>query len=322
MEKKNYKIIENREELSDNEIMAGVGFAATSLAAVSTKKTLFKILTIAGVSTVLIILTLLIYFNSSSNNPTEKQIIPVDVVQIKTEDSLVKQETVIKEEIATTPKNMRVLKDSVVKSVAQTSVESISELPETEEQIIIPFIKRNYADIDNALEIKSFVYGPTNVSKGYGEEREFKSSVSKLASEENSAWFKFTVQKDTTLTFHIVPKLKTDNFDFVLFRCGINSSCQRDIMRKKLEPVRMSFAWNTSHNCNTGLSSNPKDTLFQAVNYKNIGQGRTYEPALKVKAGETFYLLITTNLEQQQDPEGFMIYFYNTLPKKKANTYK
>ncbi|MBL7918323.1 MAG: hypothetical protein JNM96_07980 [Bacteroidia bacterium] len=127
------------------------------------------------------------------------------------------------------------------------------------------------------------------------------------------------MKKDTLLTFHIVPKLKTDDYNIALFKCS-GPSCMNEIARNKIKPIRVCFSWNTSHNCNTGLSSKQKDTTYMAQGI-GVNVGPTYASALKVKAGETYYLLVNANSVNLQDPEGFTIYFYNYLPKNKTNTY-
>jgi outer membrane protein OmpA-like peptidoglycan-associated protein len=180
----------------------------------------------------------------------------------------------------------------------------------------IPLKKQTYADIAYAMEIKDSVVGPMNVSIGYGKIREVNTDNE---TETNSVWFKFTMPKDTILTFDIVGLDSCDDYEFVLYKYSSPDFADR-IRKKLLQPVR-SCHW-ASLRCapSIGLSTLVTDTTKK--------KARHYLPALPVKKGETYYLMVdyASLLTYSEDlipgmhvknPSGFMIYFYNYWPKKK-----
>ncbi len=175
------------------------------------------------------------------------------------------------------------------------------------------FAKLKNADFKYAIEIKDSIIGPVNVSGGYGSELDFK--FDKDIKEENSAWFKFSIDHDTTLIFDIVPIDSTDDYDFILFKCD-NTSCINDIKTKKIIPDRICYSQNFSKNGTTGLSE------YETNNYVGIGLGGAYLSAIHIKANEKYYLMINYSelyrkLNPNVVPKGFRIYFYNYWPKKK-----
>jgi len=169
------------------------------------------------------------------------------------------------------------------------------------------------ADFKNAIAIEDSIYGLTNVSLGYGSVLDFK--FDQYVREENSAWFKFSIDHDSTLIFDIVPIDSTDDYDFILFKCP-NANCINDIRAKKIIPERICYSYNTTKNSTTGLSEYATSTII------GIGFGPAYASALSVKAGETYYLMINNGYDgktplRNKFPKGFTIYFYNYYPKKK-----
>lgn len=189
----------------------------------------------------------------------------------------------------------------------------------TETKIIqtkIPFKKQKNADAEFAIEIQDSIYGPTNVSFKYGYIKEFQAD--NFINEENSAWFKFSFDRDTTLTFDIVPENGIDDYDFALFKC-LDNNCITSIKYSKIPPIRVCYSFNASKNSSTGLSEYAIETNVGA------GNGPAYVPVLQVKTGETYYLLINyadDYLKREKEPKGFTIYFYNYWPKKKPIVLK
>jgi outer membrane protein OmpA-like peptidoglycan-associated protein len=178
------------------------------------------------------------------------------------------------------------------------------------------FEKYNLADPQSAIEIKDSIIGPHNVASGYGLYRDFNSGVH----EDNSIWFKFKVNRDTLLTFDIVPLNNMEDYDFILFK--YNSDKTIDSIRDgKRLPERVCFSQNTSKNSSTGLSE------FATATLVGSGPGAAYVPALKVKTGERYYLMVNYGDEYIRGnpgkiPAGFMIYFYNYWSNKKPTVLK
>ncbi len=324
MESGNYKIIEER-LLSKEEILKGMDFDVALKKSTLAKTSLLTKGILIAASIVVATVAILVILNLNSKRPKPKleKDQPVKEKQIK--DSVVQE----KQQVSEAREGKKEIKipmkkdtaQAVVESKAKEVVEEYSDIPFLTPKSL-PFKKRFNTDAESAITIKDSIYGPTNVSIGRGDYCEYNDPNLDKTIEKNSAWFKFTIRRDTVLTFHIVPTLKTDDYDFALFKCD-EYSCMSEIKRAKLKPVRYSFAWNTTHNTNTGLSSNGRDTTWQNQTFYKNFTGKTYAPALKVKAGETYYLMVTISTidTQNKDPEGFMIYFYRNLPKGRANTY-
>ncbi|MCE3228266.1 MAG: hypothetical protein K0S32_2817 [Bacteroidetes bacterium] len=323
-----YKIIEERKDPSREEIVAGMNFAAiTSGMVILPKRSFPKSFLIAGLGIVAIATSLFIYKQSNIPSPIEKP--KKEKVKCAISDTNSQYIKNVNKTVGAATSGTTIIKlapgtrtvSDLVKSIDSIFSETPSVIVAEEATVLLPFKKLINADSKYAIELPMTVYGPVNVSQGYGDVSEYKEKITKLYEETNSAWFKFTIPKDTMLTFHIVPQLQTDDFDFILYKCT-GEGCLKEFMPKKLLPVKKCLSWNTSHNCNTGLSQTAKDTLYEAVFANGEKQGQTYASGLKVKAGETYYLMVNTNMNNHQEPSGFMIYFFNHLPKKKANTYK
>jgi hypothetical protein len=320
MEKKNYKIIENRADLSNEQIVLATSFAFV-LGKVSVPKGFsFGTLVIGGLAAAAIVAGLFVYVNSKKARPRQSTTPVIDTVI-----NIEKEEKPITDSIPKTKppalKASEKIGNDTGNKLNIVNADVIEDV-ETDKDMspVLPFTAKPYADLRNAISIKDSIYGPVNVSRGYGDYKEYILPGNIRATEKNSAWFTFRILRDTLLTFHIVPNLKTDDYDFELFKCE-GSNCIQDIASGKIKPVRSCLSWNTSQNCNTGLSNRVKDTTYQALDFKGVGQGKTYASGIRVNAGDVFYLLVNAPAVGHQDPEGFVIYFYNYLPKRKANKY-
>lgn len=174
------------------------------------------------------------------------------------------------------------------------------------------------ADFKNAIEITDSIAGPFNVSLGYGKEMEFKFDAK--IKEDNSIWFKFVINHDTLLTFDIVPKDSLDDYDFILFKCA-DANCISNIRSRKVVPDRVCFSYNSSKSSTTGLSE------YTTMKMIGTGDGSAYVAGLPVKTGEVYYLMVNNAYDgihyfRNKFPKGFMLYFYNYWPKKKAIVLK
>jgi outer membrane protein OmpA-like peptidoglycan-associated protein len=167
--------------------------------------------------------------------------------------------------------------------------------------------KQNNSDFVTATEIHDSIFGPTNVANGFGTQRDFK--ISRGYQESNSAWFKFTINRDTTLTFDIVPTNSKDDYDFILFKCS-NPDCIKKIQSNEIRPDRWCFSINFDKNGSTGLSE------YAITDYADAGPGFGYVSGLPVKAGDTYYLMVDFSENYDKIPNGFTIYFYNLWPAK------
>ncbi|MEO6883995.1 MAG: OmpA family protein [Bacteroidia bacterium] len=114
--------------------------------------------------------------------------------------------------------------------------------------------------------------------------------------EHNIAWLKFRVQKDTLLTFDIIPHKKTDDVDFLLFRyTGGDGFCD-SLRTKKIKPIRTNISKpDSGSNGQTGLSTSATQDFVP------WGKGPAYSKALSVKKGEIYYLVLDNFTEGGQD---------------------
>ncbi len=165
--------------------------------------------------------------------------------------------------------------------------------------------KQSYADSKNAIEIQDSIVGPINVSLGYGLKRE-------LAIEDNSAWFKLKINYDTLLTFDIVPIDSIDDYDFTFFKCE-GKTCDDFAHSNPKQRDRTCLSYCISKSGTTGLSK------YASLASVGVGPGPAYASGIKVKKGETYYLMVTypeIYMKQVKKPLGFTIYFYNYWPKR------
>lgn len=182
----------------------------------------------------------------------------------------------------------------------------------------VKFEKAQNADFVNALDIIDTIVGPTNVARGHGKVLDF--AFDNDLREENSVWYKFTITRDTLLTFDLVPIDSTDDYDFLLFKCN-SLTCIDSIRSHKKIAERMCFSQNFSKNGTTGLSE------FETRRYVGVGPGGAYLAALPVKAGETYYMMVMLGetyfiKNRNYKPKGFTLYFYNFWPKKRPIVMK
>ena len=114
--------------------------------------------------------------------------------------------------------------------------------------------------------------------------------------EHNIAWLKFRVQKDTLLTFDLVPQKKTDDIDFLLFRYSGGDGFCDSLRAKKIKPVRTNISKpDSGSEGRTGLS------LTATQDFVPWGKGPAYSKALPVKKGEVYYLVLDNFTEGGQD---------------------
>jgi len=183
------------------------------------------------------------------------------------------------------------------------------ELVSKTNQKTIP-IKCKHMDIESALEIQDSIVTVTDICMGFGNTKDY--SLNKIFDEENSTWFKLNIDRDTVLTFDIVPNYFKEDYDFILLKCN-DSNCFRDLKENISKPDRMCFSVNEEKYGATGLS------LYENQKVVGPGFGLGYVSALPVKKGEVYYLMVNfapNGSKGVQIGTGFTIYFYNYWPKK------
>lgn len=185
------------------------------------------------------------------------------------------------------------------------------ELMSKTNQKTIP-VKCRHMDIESALEIQDSIVTITNICMGFGKQLEY--SLNGNIKEENSTWFKLNIDKDTLLTFDIVPNYFKEDYDFMLIKCN-DSNWIKDLKENKIKPERICFSVNEEKYGATGLSH------YENQKVVGPGFGLGYVSALPVKKGDVYYLMVNFAPNSSKGANigtGFTIYFYNYWPKKPA----
>ena len=176
-------------------------------------------------------------------------------------------------------------------------------------------LSENGSDCIGALQINDTVVGPVYSPKGFGKKLEIKNyelgDPYFIEREHNTVWYKFTAPYDAIFTFDLIPNVKDDDFDFLLFQYDGPNFCQ-DIADGDKIPVRTNISRkNLVAQGKTGLSESSVDE------YVPSGPGSPYSKALKVYRGEIFYLLVDNPFREN---EGHTIYLHFKKLTKDTNT--
>lgn len=149
------------------------------------------------------------------------------------------------------------------------------------------------ADCQKAIEITNMLenkYGPTVAPKGYGEVQEFRNinyvNKNEIEAEHNSAWYKITAKSSGKVNLMIIPKNRSNDYDFMVFKATDTSTC-RAIRLGQIKPIRSNLS-RTGKGCLevTGLHKNgKKDFTFPGV-------GNPFSNLLEVQKGEKYYILV------------------------------
>ena len=103
--------------------------------------------------------------------------------------------------------------------------------------------------------------------------------------EHHTAWYKLLINTDGNLSFDIVPEKPGDDYDFMLFRAGLNF-CD-SLVKNKLKPVRANISRDkTELSGKTGLSIKAKQELVKE------GVNDAFSTPIKVAKGEVYYLVL------------------------------
>jgi outer membrane protein OmpA-like peptidoglycan-associated protein len=151
-------------------------------------------------------------------------------------------------------------------------------------------LTKNGSDCRGALMLNDTVVGPVYSPKGFGNELEISGydlgDPYFIEREHNTIWYKFRAPYDAIFTFDLVPILKDDDFDFLLFKYDGPNFCL-DIAAGDKIPIRSNISRkNIEVQGMTGLRG-------AAVNdYVPSGPGSSYSRPVTVKGGDIFYLLV------------------------------
>ncbi len=122
------------------------------------------------------------------------------------------------------------------------------------------------------------------------------SGIEIFGRKEYAAWFKMLITQDGKLIFDIVPGDSADNYDFQLYKYDQSPDFCSKIKANILKPIRSNFYGSDLQvKGRTGLSV--------------LGNGKTYNKAISVKNGETFYLKLS-NLLAERSGNLFVVFNY------------
>jgi outer membrane protein OmpA-like peptidoglycan-associated protein len=164
-------------------------------------------------------------------------------------------------------------------------------------------------DCMGAISIRDTVFHQPQAVRGFGNKLEIKENPSDhkqwLEREHHTTWYKFRVPHATTLTFDIVPDNIEDDIDFLLFSGAIPGICEK-VLTRQVEPVRSNISRNNkSLGSRCGLSKDATE------DYVRSGVGSSFSNAIRVEAGELFYLLVDY---QDRPLAGYTIRFHYDPP--------
>jgi outer membrane protein OmpA-like peptidoglycan-associated protein len=104
--------------------------------------------------------------------------------------------------------------------------------------------------------------------------------------EHHSMWYSFRVPFSGLLRFEITPLDPSNDYDFMLYKDTVSDFCTR-LEEKKIFPVRSVISRNdTLIGSRTGLSFTAQHTHIHS------GPGESYAPLIRVRKGETFFLVL------------------------------
>lgn len=164
---------------------------------------------------------------------------------------------------------------------------------------------KNASDCLGALQINDTVVGPVFSPPGYGNKLEISGyelgDPFFIQREHNTVWYKFRAPYDAVFTFDLLPEVKEDDFDFLLFLYDGPNFC-RDVADGKKIPVRTNISRKNIYvDGRTGLSESSVEE------YVPSGPGSSYSRALKVKRGDLLYLLVDNPFRENK---GHSIYLH------------
>ncbi len=146
------------------------------------------------------------------------------------------------------------------------------------------------SDCIGALMINDTIVGPVYSPPGYGNKLEFYGyelgDPFFIQREHNTVWYKFRAPYDAVLSLDIIPEVKEDDFDFLLFQYDGPNFCKQVAEGTKI-PVRTNISRkNVFIDGRTGLSESAVD------DYVPSGPGSSYSRAIKADAGDVYYMLV------------------------------
>lgn len=152
-------------------------------------------------------------------------------------------------------------------------------------------ILKENGDCTNPVTITDSIIFSVNSPKGFGKTIEIEGHQPDdslyFEKEHNTIWYKFTAKESGNLTFDIIPVSTKDDYDFMLYRYN-DKDFTTKFCNKEIKPIRTCISRNDKQlNSSTGLSNNES-----GKKYIHSGLGESYVKYVRVKKGDSFYLLV------------------------------
>jgi outer membrane protein OmpA-like peptidoglycan-associated protein len=184
--------------------------------------------------------------------------------------------------------------------------------PPTEEKAVK--LRKFNCDCSGAIDINDSIIGPVVSPAGHGYLMEIRNhefgDPYYFEREHNTVWYRFKIPYNTTLSFDIVPLVKDDDFDFLIFKSSGPAFCDK-FKKEEQHPVRTNISRVSQfEGGKTGL----KDDAVEK--YVPSGPGDPYSQSLEVKKGEIYYLVVDN---PKRENKGHTIFLHYRPKKKRVN---
>lgn len=154
------------------------------------------------------------------------------------------------------------------------------------------------SDCLGALMINDTIVGPVYSPKGFGNKLEVSGyelgDPYFIEKEHNTVWYRFIVPYDAIFTFDLIPNIREDDFDFLLFQYDGPNFCS-DIQAGTKIPLRTNISRkNIDEDGKTGLREGSVE------DYVPSGPGSSYSKPIYVKKGEMYYILVDNPFKENE----------------------
>jgi outer membrane protein OmpA-like peptidoglycan-associated protein len=150
-------------------------------------------------------------------------------------------------------------------------------------------LEESNADCNNAIDISGNLEIIATAPIGKGGKSEIESQKGDLfyfEKEHNVVWYKIIAIENAFMSFDIIPEKASDDYDFILFECGVDDCCNA-IANKSIKPIRTNISrTRIEEDGRTGLSENG------ITDFVKEGKGNNYSNIVELKKGITYYLVL------------------------------
>jgi outer membrane protein OmpA-like peptidoglycan-associated protein len=176
---------------------------------------------------------------------------------------------------------MKIIKQYILSALLLMSFSSVAQY-----NIVL---EESNADCNNAIDISGNLEIIATAPIGKGGKSEIESQKGDLfyfEKEHNVVWYKIIAIENAFMSFDIIPEKASDDYDFILFECGVDDCCNA-IANKSIKPIRTNISrTRIEEDGRTGLSENG------ITDFVKEGKGNNYSNIVELKKGITYYLVL------------------------------